>query len=85
MSNDMLPRRGAIAVCSKGSIGIITSDEPVEVTYPDGSKSMAWVGLHLTDKIAKIGEPWSSRTPTVLLYLSANEIEFTDNLKPPMN
>lgn len=64
------PRKGAIAICGKGSIGIITEDEPKEVIYPDGNKAMAWVGFHLTDKIAPIGSPWSSRNPKVWFYIS---------------
>lgn len=66
---NLTPRKGAIAICSLGSIGLITSDEPQEVTYADGNKAVAWTGIHLTDKIAPIGSPWSSREPRVWFYI----------------
>lgn len=79
----MQPKRGAIAVCSRGYIGIITADEPTEITYPDGNKGSAWLGIQLTDKPPidadwkgqkGIGTPWSSRTPRVIGYVSDNGI-----------
>jgi hypothetical protein len=27
---------------------------------------MAYVGIHLTDKVAPVGSPWSSRTPRIV-------------------
>lgn len=65
----MKPRKGSIARCSLETLGFITEDEPKEVTYPDGSKGFAFVGIHLTDKIAPVGSPWSSRNPLVLCHL----------------
>ena len=59
-------QRGTLALCSRNSLGLITEPEPKEVTYPDGTKGTAYVGIHLTDKIAPIGSPWSSRNPRVL-------------------
>lgn len=59
----MKPKKGAVALCSLGSLGLITENEPQEVVYPDG---MAWVGVHLTDKIAPIGSKWSSRNPIII-------------------
>ena len=60
--------KGAIAICSRGRKGLITSDGPVEVTYEDGSKGMAWTGVHLGPAV--LGQPWSSRNPTVLQQTS---------------
>ena len=59
-------RKGTLAVCGIGCLGLITEDNPKEITYSDGNKSTAWVGIHLTDKICPIGEKWSSRNPTVV-------------------
>lgn len=58
------PEKGVIAVCSQGFKGLITSDEKVKVTYPDGTKGLAWVGYHLGP--ANIGMPWSSRNPRII-------------------
>jgi hypothetical protein len=57
----LAPARGMVAICSRDIPGIITSDEPRKVTYPDGNEGVAYVGVRLTD-----GGPWSSRTPRVL-------------------
>jgi hypothetical protein len=60
------PGKGMLAVCSLGSLGLITDSLKKEITYPDGTKGEAWVGVHVTDKVAEIGSPWSSRNPTVV-------------------
>jgi len=62
----MTKGKGLLAYCSKGSLGLITEDFPKQIEYPDGLKGFAFVGVHLTDKIAPIGSPWSSRTPQVV-------------------
>lgn len=62
----MKPKKGSIALCSLGCFGLITEDKPREVTYHDGSTAIAYVGVHLTDKIIPMGSPWSSRTPVVV-------------------
>ena len=62
----MRPRKGRIALCSLGCFGLITEDEPRLVTYKDGSSAIAYVGVHLTDKVAPVGSGWSSRTPVVV-------------------
>jgi hypothetical protein len=59
-------RKGTLAVCGIGCLGLITKDEPQEITYSDGNKSVAWVGIHLTDKVCPIGGKWSSRNPIVV-------------------
>lgn len=53
--------KGKLAFCSQGKLGIITEDEAQEVTYPDGNKGVAFVGVCL-----ETGEPWSSRQPAIL-------------------
>ncbi len=60
------PCRGAIARCGLGTLGIIISDERQLVTYPDGTTSEAYVGIHLTYALAPVGSQWSSINPTVL-------------------
>ena len=60
------PRKGSLAICGLGALGVITEDEPREVTYRDGNKGMTFVGIQLTDKLAPIGSPWSSRNPKVV-------------------
>ena len=72
--NNVEPKKGAIAKCGWGTIGVIASDGLVEVTYPDGKKGMAWTGFHLqehviNDHMIKIGDPWSSKKPEVLFFL----------------
>ena len=62
-------RRGSIAICSLGSIGLITSEGPFWIEYSDGRSGMAWGGIHLTDKIAKVGDLWSSRNPKVIGHI----------------
>lgn len=70
------PKQGAVAICSAGSVGFITSEKPMEVSYPDGNKGIAWTGVHLTDKLAPMGSPWSSRSPHVLFYLTEHTAKF---------
>jgi hypothetical protein len=53
------------SVTSHG-LGLITSYTPEEVTYRDGNKGMAWTGIHLTNKVGKLGAPWSSKSPRVV-------------------
>jgi hypothetical protein len=58
-------QRGTIAICSRGIIGVVTSDHQQEVTYDDGNKGIAWVGLALDDKT-----PWCSRNPEIIGTIS---------------
>lgn len=58
------PARGKVAKCSMGRLGLICSDEPQEITYPDGETGKAWTGVHLEPGWE--GKPWSSRKPLVL-------------------
>jgi len=68
------PRKGDICICGIGSIGLITKDGVQEVEYPDGNKGQAYVGIHLTDKVSKVGNPWSSRSPRILCNVKNLEI-----------
>jgi len=68
--NNVEPKKGAIAKCKWGTIGVIASDGPVEVTYSNGDRGLAWIGFHLQEHdMIKIGDPWSSRHPEVLFFL----------------
>ncbi len=59
-----------MAICSMGLLGLITSEKPERVHYPDGKLGRAWTGIHLTDGVGHfIGDPWSSREPMVIAYL----------------
>lgn len=67
------PRRGDIAICSAGYRGLILQDDPKEITYADGNKATAYIGVHLDERtradgsrIVKPGDPWSSRSPNVV-------------------
>jgi hypothetical protein len=79
--NMSMKMKGKLAFCSLGTLGLITKDEPQHVVYktcdacskgiagPDFCQcetGEAYVGIHLTDKIAPIGSPWSSRHPRVV-------------------
>jgi hypothetical protein len=59
-------RKGDIAFCSRGLLGLITEDAPKCIVYLDGTDGYAFVGVHLTNKTSPIGSPWSSRTPRVV-------------------
>jgi hypothetical protein len=41
------PKRGSIAVCSSGFVGLIIHDDKREITYDDGNKGFAYVGVQL--------------------------------------
>lgn len=55
-------KKGALALCSRGELGLILVDKPHFVYYGDGNFDEAWTGIHVSPE--KFGEPWSSRTPT---------------------
>ena len=59
--------KGCVGLCSKGSLGLITSETRQEVAYGDGTKGVAWVGVHFTNKLCAVGGPWSSRSPRILM------------------
>lgn len=72
----MKPRKGSLAICSSGTLGVITEDKPKEVTYSDNNKGFAYVGIHLTDEICEIGDIWSSRNPKVIGHVDDIFISF---------
>lgn len=53
--------RGKLAVCSRGILGLISSDHPKKVKYPDGNEGVAYVGIAVYSC-----RPWSSRNPKVV-------------------
>lgn len=76
----------ALAYCTAGMLGLITSDAPSETTYADGEKGQAWTGLQVTggwqaqrgheigQRVFKTpGMPWSSRTPRIIARLNEEE------------
>ncbi len=81
----MKPQAGAIALCGLGTYGLITVDEPQEVVYADGNKSAAYIGVHLTDKIAPIGSRWSSRHPVIIAETIGGLIEERDDLQDELD
>ena len=58
IQKDWKPKVGDYCVCSRGMIGVLTSDKKQKVTYPDGNTGYAYIGVRLKD-----GAPWSSRNP----------------------
>jgi hypothetical protein len=66
------PQRGDIAVCSRGCLGVITSDGPERVNYGDGNVGEAYTGFHLSQPV---GRPWSSRSPKVVGTLQSALID----------
>ena len=69
----MRPIRGSLAYCSIGDLGVILSDKPEEVVYPNGDKGMAWTGKTIWP-LDKCGNSWSSKYPSVVGYLDGDGI-----------
>lgn len=67
-------RRGDIAICGSGSLGLVLSDKLQKITYPNGTQGDAYVGIHLTDKLSTIGSDWSSRNPIKVGHIENVEI-----------
>ena len=78
----------AVAKCSLGVLGIITSTEMEEVTYSDGNKGVAWTGFVVeptqiegikgnAGKIidVKVGNLWCSKRPEVVKLLEKEDCE----------
>lgn len=61
------PRRGDIALCSKGSKGIITSEETELMRFQNGIERFVWVGIYAEDfGKNKIGDKWYSQDPKII-------------------
>jgi hypothetical protein len=73
----MFPCKGAIAFCSVGRLGLITSDEPEVFTFFDGTTDKVWKGIQLTEGMGgknkdypqKPGDLWCSRNPIVVGHI----------------
>ena len=63
------PKKGSIALCSCGYLGLITANGRTKITYSDGNSGEAYVGIHLTNQLEEIGAPWSSRNPKVICHV----------------
>lgn len=63
----MQPCKGAIAVCGRGRVGLITKPLP-ERTVRDGAPRDAWHGVTIWP-IEFFGKPWQSLAPEVLAVL----------------
>ncbi len=77
----MEPKRGALAVCGIGTLGLITRDGMHPVEYSDGSQGVAYTGIHLTDKVCPQFSLWSSKHPIVLGYLQIDDLEDFDKIE----
>ncbi len=61
------PRRGDVALDSKGAKGIITSEEPELMRFQNGIEQFVWKGIYIEDINGhKIGDPWHSQDPKVI-------------------
>lgn len=79
-------KKYALALCSKNVWGVVTCDEPKEIVFADGSKSVChtgiacrgtviagWGALEGTTVIKKEGDLWASRNPHVVAHLGDME------------
>jgi len=77
----MEPKKGSIAICGIGTLGVITKDGLQDVEYSDGNKGKAYVGIHLTEKVTQAGKGWSSRNPIVIGYTDLPVEEFYEKFR----
>lgn len=73
----MKPEKGAIAICSKGMLGLITSETPV-VKYYGETIAITWTGIQLENNV---GSKWSSKNPKVVGHIRNFKKEDNDNYK----
>lgn len=71
---EKVPHRGCLAVCSRGSLGLITSDAPVPIRLHDNKSYIGWSGVQVSPSALSftqagrvIGDLWCSRNPKVVL------------------
>lgn len=91
------PQFLSIAKSSNGTIGLITSTEPVEHTYPEGKTVQVWKGVVIEENTmlsrdgenkvvtAKVGGVWTSSNPEVLGQIRPEQLPdllaFEDKMK----
>ena len=73
-------KRGDIAICGIGTLGLILKDGMQTVIYDNGQGGTAYVGIHLTDKVCEVGGEWSSRSPVIVGHIDHIET-FIQHLK----
>ena len=74
----MEPCKGAIAFCSVGRLGLITSEKPEPFTFSNGDTVVTWQGIQLTEGLGgknkdypqKVGDFWCSQNPKVVGHLN---------------
>jgi len=76
-----MAKKGDIAICSLGCLGLVMQDDPQIVIYKDGNRGIAYTGIHITNKIIPVGSEWSSRSPTVVGHVDDIET-FMKGLRP---
>lgn len=64
------PRKGSIAICSRGFLGLITDDDKKDIIYSDGNVGKAYVGIHLCTDMKFFGTGWSSTKPKVIGHIN---------------
>ena len=83
MTTTLKPQLFAVATSSNGTIGLITSTEMVEHTYPEGKTVKVWKGVILEDNTFQVGDEtitakkgglWTSSQPTVLAHSSLEQM-----------
>lgn len=73
----LTPQRGAIALSSRGDLGLITDNKKAPIVDQDGKSTEAWVGISLgqdPNSPAWTGL-WSSREPRVVGILDQREYD----------
>jgi len=72
-------KKGSIAVCGAGGVGLITCDHPILIKHKgELFPQSTWIGIHILEQDimiqgkethVTIGDPWSSRKPTVVAHI----------------
>jgi hypothetical protein len=62
--------RAYLAICSRGFLGLITSDTKVSTAGSRHPDDVMWTGIHMTENRGKkIGDRWQSKAPKILCHL----------------
>lgn len=67
-----MPKKGDIAICHQGFLGVITKEPPIKVTtgkvvndkVVGQTTDDVWEGIHLSPD--RLGKPWLSKKPKVV-------------------